>query len=104
MKKTGSLKVSVSANVEKSHLVMHPNEGFDLGLMRVAHPVCLCRDLGIEDYLRGVGSVTEQVNLQLLNECPKETIIVGSTLYRILGEPNKAVILYDGQRLYIHKT
>ena len=104
MKKTGSLKVSVSATVDKAHLVMHPNEGFDLGLMRVAHPVSLCCTMGIEDYLRGVGGATEQVNLQLLNECPKETIIIGTTLYRILGEPHKAVILYDGQRLYIHKT
>lgn len=104
MKRTGSLKVSVSAAVDRIHLVMHPNEGFDLGLMRVDHPVQLCRGIGVEDYLKGIDGVCEPVDVSLLNECPKETLLLGTALYKLLGEPAKAVVLFDGQRLFLHKS
>lgn len=104
MKKTGSLKVSVSTAVDRIHLVMHPNEGFDLGLMRVDHPVRLCRGLAVEDYLKGSDGEYELVNVTLLNECPKETLLLGKALHKLLGEPARAVVLFDGQRLFLHKT
>ena len=104
MKKTGSLKVSVSTAVGREHLVMHPNEGFDLGLMRVGHPLRLCRNLGLEDYLKGGEGEVVLVQLDLLNECPKETILVGTGLHQLLGEPHRAVVLYDGSRLFLHAT
>jgi hypothetical protein len=102
MKKTGSLKVSVSTAVDREHLVMHPNDGFDLGLMRVEHPVRLCRKVGLEDYLKGDEGEVDLVNLALKNECPRQTILVGTAMFQLLGEPSKAVILYDGQRLFVH--
>ena len=102
MKKTGSLKVSVSTTVDIEHLVMHPNDGFDLGLMRVEHPVQLCLNMNVEDYLRGCDCDVNLVNLALRNECPRETILVGTALHRRLGEPAKVVVLFDGQRLYLH--
>lgn len=104
MKKTGSLKVSVSTSVDRVHLVMHPNEGFDLGLMTITHPVQLCRGLEVEDYLKGGEGVRETVSISLLNECPKETVLVGTALHKLLGEPAKAVVLFDGERLFFHKT
>ena len=102
MKKTGTLKVSVSTAVDRAHLVMHPNEGFDLGLMRVAHPVRLCRDLPLEDYLKGGEGEVDLVDLDLKNECPKDTILIGTVLHRLLGHPEKAVVLFDGHRMYLH--
>jgi len=40
----------------------------------------------------------------LLNECPKETILMGTALHKLLGEPTRAVVLFDGDRLFLHKT
>jgi hypothetical protein len=102
MKKTGSLKVSVSAAMERQQLMMHPNDGFDLGLMRVEHQVRLCRNLNLEGYLKGSEGDVDPICLSLRNECPQQTILVGLALYRALGEPTKAVVLYDGHRLYVH--
>lgn len=102
MKKTVPLKVSVSATVDRVHLILHPNEGFDLGLMRVAHPVHLCRDLAVEDYLKGSSGTCEEVSISLLNECPKQTMLVGTALHKLLGEPARAVVLFDGDRLFVH--
>lgn len=104
MKKTVPLKVSVSTGVDRVHLVMHPNEGFDLGLMRVTHPVQLCRNLDLEDYLKGGQGDIDMVSIDLVNDCPKETILVSTSLYRLLGGPAKAVVLFDGERLYVHGT
>ena len=102
MKKTASLRVSVSPAVDREHLVMHPNDGFDLGFMRVEHPVPLCLNLELEDYLKGTLGETGLVNLALKNDCPPQTLVLGSKLHKLLGEPAKAVVLFDGQRLYIH--
>jgi hypothetical protein len=102
MKKTGSLKVSISSSIDRVHLVMHPNEGFDLGFMKVAHPVRLCRNLRLEDYLKGGEGETEDLSVDLHNECPRQTLLVGRNLFKLLGEPQRAVLLYDGRRLFIH--
>lgn len=104
MKKTVSLKVSLSTAVARNHLVLHPNEGFDLGLMRLGHPLVLCRDLGLEEYLKGGVGEIEEVHIDLLNECPRETLLMGMGLHKVLGEPTKAVILFDGERIFIHRT
>ncbi len=102
MKKTESLRVSVSAAVDRVHLVLHPNEGFDLGLMKVDQLVTLCRNIGLEAYLKGGRGDSDEVSLVLQNECPPHTIMLGRSLYRLLGEPAKAVLLLDGQRLFVH--
>lgn len=104
MKKTKTLKVSVSVAVAQDHLVLHPNEGFDLGLMRVGHPLRLCSNIPIEDYLRGSDGESFNVHVDLLNECPKETMLIGVSLHRLLGAPGKAVVLADGERLYVHRN
>jgi len=103
MKKTVTLKVGLSTSLEKDHLVLHPNEGFDLGLMRVGHPLCLCRELTVEQFLKGEVGSPVMVHVDLLNDCPKETLLLGNGLLRTLGEPTRAVLLFDGERLFVHR-
>ena len=102
MKKTGSLKVSLSGTLDQVHLIMHPNEGFDLGLMRAEHTVKLCLDMKLEAYLKGDDTRSDFVFIALKNECPRETIVMGAGLHRALGNPSRAVVLFDGNRLYLH--
>lgn len=102
MKKTGSMIVAVSQKVDSDALVMHPNDGFDLGFMRVEHPVQLCHHLGLEAFLQGQDAEVDEVKLSLRNECPHQTMLVGMALHRLLGEPEKVVVLYDGHRLFVH--
>jgi hypothetical protein len=87
VKKTGTLKVSVSANLGLERLVMHPNDGFDLGLLRVEHPLRLCLRLTIEDYLKGVADEGDPVSVALRNDCQNATLLVGSRLHDRLGRP-----------------
>jgi len=101
VRKTGPLKVSVSTNLGRERLVMHPNDGFDLGLLRVEHPVRLCVTLSLEDYLKGVGDDGDPVSVSLRNDCQNATLQVGTRLYELLGRPARAVVLYDGNRLFI---
>lgn len=80
---------------------MHPNDGFDLGLLQAEHSVRLCLNLSLEGYLKGAQDEGDPVSLSLRNDCPGETLIVGVGLFRLLGKPAKAVVLYDGDRLFV---
>lgn len=104
MKRTVVLSVEVTPNVAKGHLALHPNEGFDLGLMRLGHPLFLCAGLSAEAFLQGEMGTIEELQIDLLNECPKETLQVNTSLYKTIGQPRKAVVLLDGERLFVHAT
>ena len=80
---------------------MHPNDGFELGLLQAEHVVRLCLSLTLEEFLKGSPDEGDPVSLSLRNECPGETLLVGAGLYRRLGKPAKAVVLYDGDRLFV---
>lgn len=104
MKRTVTLKVLLTKDLEKDHLALHPNEGFDLGLMRVAHPLRLCLNLGLQEYLEGGEGQAVSVSVDLLNNCPRETLLVGDGLHHLLGELSRAVVLSDGERLFVQRT
>jgi hypothetical protein len=104
MKKTLTLQVNASQHIAKGHLILHPNEGFDLGLMRVKHDVQLCTEVAVEDYLKGQRGTCLGLQIDILNECPKQTLQLNATHWKGLGCPPKAVVLFDGERLFIQPT
>ncbi len=101
MKKTSALKVSPSLHIPKGKVILHPNEGFDLGLMRVTHPVNWCSGVDVQAFLKGEDGTPRELVVDLLNECPRETLQMSQSQWQGLGSPPKAVVLIDGQRLFI---
>ncbi len=101
MKKTSALKVSPSLHIPKGKVILHPNEGFDLGLMRVNHPVQWCAEVGVQEFLKGQDGNRRDLQVDLLNECPRETLQMSQSQWVGLGSPPKAVVLIDGERLFI---
>jgi hypothetical protein len=69
---------------------MHPNEGADLGLMMTQHSARTGEGVDIELYL--------------LNECPKESLEINPRFWERLGRPKKAIISYDGTLIKIEKA
>ena len=100
MKKTGTLQVSPSTHIPQGRVILHPNEGFDLGLMRVKHPVQLCTDIGVQEYLKGMNGTAEDLQVELLNDCPPQTLQLNQTHWKGMGSPPRAVVLLDGVRLF----
>jgi hypothetical protein len=70
-----------------NELSIHPNDGFDLGMMTTAYDV----------ELDGAGPAL----IRLLNECPRDCLELPPRLYERLGKPRQAVLKYDGSTLFI---
>jgi hypothetical protein len=90
MRSTSPLKMLCAMGLPENHLNVHPNEGADLGLMMTRYSV----DIG--DGLRA--------ELNLLNDCPKESIVLNPKFWEKLGKPAKAILSYDGVVLKIEKA
>jgi len=87
MKSTSALRALCRADLGPNQLSIHPNDGFDLGLMTTGYEVEL------------EGSVHAQ--LRLRNDCPKASVELPLRLYESLGKPSMAVLRYDGTKLFI---
>jgi hypothetical protein len=87
VKSTSPLTILCSARLPENRLNMHPNEGADIGLMMTRYSARM-----------GEGA---QVELYLLNECPKESVEISSRLWERLGRPTKVVLGYEDGRLEI---
>ncbi len=90
MKSTSPLTILCSASLPEYRFNMHPNEGADLGLMMTRHSMKI-----------GEG---KEVDLHLLNECPKESVEVSAKFWESIGRPSKAILSYDGAELIISKV
>jgi hypothetical protein len=73
--------------LKANEVSIHPNEGFDLGMMTTAYDV----------ELDGSGPAL----VKLLNECPKESFELPPKLYERYGKPRQAILKYDGAKLFI---
>ncbi|MBI4977989.1 MAG: hypothetical protein HZC28_10915 [Spirochaetes bacterium] len=101
MKKTEKLKVSFGKDVRANHLVIHPNDGFDLGMMTKEHPVSLCTEIPLEHFLSGAEGHAVPARVELRNECPSRTLQINAKTWEKIGKPDSAVVLYDGSRIFL---
>ena len=101
VKKTGSLKVAPSQHIASGHLRLHPNDGFDIGLMTKTHHVDWCTGILVPDFLKGDTGTVFAAKLDLLNECPQQTLMLNMQQWKQVGSPENVVLLYDGQRMYL---
>lgn len=103
MKKTGPLRVSGSTAIQAGRFHIHPNEGFDLGLMTTAYRVNLVTGVDLQHFAQGEGE-TQPATVWLLNECPQQTLQLNFKQWEIFGKPEKAMLLYEGDRLYLQRV
>ncbi len=101
MKSTTILTINVLFT-GKDKVAIHPNDGFDLGLISPSNHVKLfvnCND----------GQFIEEtvdhsiVDLVLPNECKQGTIEMHKILWEKLGKPTKAIIKYHEGKIMIEK-
>jgi hypothetical protein len=102
VKKTATLKMAPSQHLPRGHVGLHPNDGFDLGLMTKSHPVDW--SIGIEgaDFLKGANGTIVSAQIELLNQCPHQTLQLNMHEWKTAGAPEYAILLLDGKRMYLH--
>lgn len=86
---TSPLKVLCHSGLPENRFNIHPNDGFDLGMMTTHYSV----------ELEG-GSPAE---VWLLNDCPQSCIQLNTKYWERLGKPANAVLRYDGKAFRVEK-
>jgi hypothetical protein len=87
MKSTSPLKALYSVRLPENRLNIHPNEGADIGLMMTQYSA---------HYKDGTA-----IELQLLNECPIESVELSFHMWEKLGKPSKVRLGYENGTLSI---
>ena len=101
VKKTASLKVAASLHIASGLVSLHPNDGFDLGLMTKSHEVEWCTGILPQDFLDGKRGQVLSVKMQLLNDCPHQTLRMNMHQWKNMGSPEQVVMLLDGCRMFM---
>lgn len=87
MKSTSPLKALCSSRLPENRLNIHPNEGADIGLMMTQYSARFADGSDVE--------------LHLLNDCPKESVELSSRMWERLGRPAKVRLGYEDGKLSI---
>ncbi|WP_455382733.1 hypothetical protein [Salinispira pacifica] len=100
MKKTNDLSVRGTFSQTEDRVIIHPNDGYDLGLMTTDHPVHIFYGCSLDDFsAERVSSLSGSV--QLKNECPMGTVELSLRAAERLRKPRNVRLYYHDGRLLI---
>jgi len=103
MKTSGLLTASGDFKQKKDVIVIHPNDGFDLGLMTTKYQVQIVMGETPETFLKGGGKAVPGT-LLLVNECPNGTIRLNLAQWQDLGKPRQLRLCCEADKVLIAKT
>jgi hypothetical protein len=101
MKNSQALTVKINM-VQKADIIIHPNEGFDLGLMNTLTGVKIFDNSAVEvfnvennDFIEG--------HVALDNNCKPGTIQVTNRYWKKLGTPKRVILYFDSNKILVSK-
>ena len=100
MKKTNILNVLGDFSMKDDILVVHPNDGFDLGLMITSYPVYIFFGCSLSEFEEGKG---EKIGGKILldNKCRVGTVEMSRRILEKLGKPKKVELFYKEPNILI---
>lgn len=99
MEESGILNVITDLSVGPN-IILHPNDGFDLGLLTYSRKIKLFTNATIQDFNNSVGILREG-ELLLENKCKHNSIIMSSKTWEKMGKPHKVKLFLDNDKLLI---
>ncbi len=97
MKHTQDLNVFIDNALSTGEFVMHPNDGFDLGLVRTRHAVTVYSDTPTAPSPRPVLAGT----ILLRNTCRSGTLQVSKKQWELLGKEKSVTIFINTDKVFI---
>ncbi len=98
MKKTAPLTVYTDMTLPKNRVVIHPNDGFDLGLTHKTKSCALFLNA------RGKNEIEDNTYVQGLlildNNCSFGTVNINDKIWKAMGKPQKAVLACKGNSIF----
>ena len=99
MKSSQELTVKTSLYL-KDDIILHPNEGYDLGLMLPSTSVKIFGNSTIEVFNRAEDGFING-NVLLENKCTPLTIEVAKSFWKKIGSPDKVKLFYEDNKVLI---
>ena len=98
MKNTGKLAVIGDYTMKEGIVNIHPNDGFDIGLMTTNYPAYIYADVPLADFQAGNG---DRINgtICLKNECKMGTVEINLRFWERMGKPKEVQLYYDDSKL-----
>ncbi len=97
----GTLKLESTSDLyQKEEIIIHPNEGFDLGLMNTTNEVNIYPNANIETFNAEENQYIPGI-VFLSNSCKHGKISFNKKFWKILGMPKKVKLFFDDNRLFI---
>ena len=100
MKKTGTLEVFGQSGQKSNNIVIHPNDGFDLGLMSLKYDAKIYANMTPEEVENGSSDFIAGA-IHLENNCKPGTIELNVKYWTKIGKPGKIVLYYDDGKLLL---
>jgi hypothetical protein len=97
IKHTRGLSVYVDNALAIGELVIHPNDGFDLGLINPQYPMAICNQTSTP----GVNSSAHQGRILLKNSCRSGTIQVSQKQWELMGKEKSVTLLLKTDTVFI---
>lgn len=100
MKRTQPLKVKVDSSFPMGKVVIHPNAGFDLGLMQTHYPAKVYMNIPLADFQQeACDPIQGQIYLE--NACRKGYTELSQKCWESMGKPDKVLLVYDTNKMLL---
>jgi hypothetical protein len=99
MKKTNSLRVYTDLSLPKNRIIIHPNDGFDLGLTN-KNKSCIIY-LNAQDDNLSQNNTGVPAFIVLDNNCTAGTMSINAKIWKDIGKPHKAILACKGNNFFL---
>lgn len=100
MKHTEELTVMNDLSLKEYEVLIHPNDGYDLGLLDKHNYIKIFSRNTLEEFKKEDGHYISG-QLSLANDCRTGTVMISSKHWNSLGKPKKVKLIYNNKKLLI---
>jgi hypothetical protein len=100
MKCTSELSVLGDFSMKSDKLVMHPNDGYDLGLMQTDHPVRIFSNISLEEMTSGKAPFL-QGKILLSNQCTSGVVQMNLQFWHKMGKPRRVKLFLEDNKVLV---
>lgn len=99
MQHTQALHVVHVTGRDDRRVAIHPNDGFDIGLMTTSYDVSILSGSNARDFEANDEALPGHIDLK--NECRNGTIEMTQKLWERLGSPENVLLVHRGESLLL---
>ena len=84
----------------KNDIIIHPNEGYDLGLLSQTTPVKIFANTSVDVFKSEDENSIDGIVI-LKNDCRQGNIQLSKKYWNLIGKPEKVILYYENNKILI---